>query len=567
MAIVGIDLGTTHSLIAHFREVDGEPAPQLIPNAAGSLLTPSAVAVLPGGEVVVGAAALEVCWKDPGHAVAGFKRAMGSQREWTLRGRRLRAEELSALVLKALLADVEAQTGERVSEAVISVPAYFSEAQRQATRVAGQLAGLKVERLINEPTAAALAYGLARREGGRFLIFDLGGGTFDVSILERFEGVMQVHATAGDNHLGGEDFLDVVEKQALEQLGLQTLPAGDRASLRPRLERVKQQLSRESEATLAVTLAGRSHTLHFTETGFAHAAGALLTRLRQPLERALRDAKLRPADLDEVVLVGGAAQMPMVVRMVSKLFGRLPLRHLKPDQVVGLGAGVAAGLKARHAALEEVILTDVCPYTLGVSVCREVAGHQQTGYFSPIIERNCTVPISRVERYEPSREGQRQLTLEIYQGESPRVSGNVRLGEIEVDLPPGLSREQSAVDVRFTYDINGLLQVEVTRVVDGMRVEKLLKRVESAMGPAEIRDRLAALAEIKLHPRENTANLALLARAERLYAERLGHERTLLQSWISEFEALLDAQDLPRISEARHELGERLDAIEAEILR
>jgi molecular chaperone HscC len=147
------------------------------------------------------------------------------------------------------------------------------------------------------------------------------------------------------------------------------------------------------------------------------------------------------------------------------------------------------------------------------------------------------------------------------------VSGNVRLGEIEVDLPPGLSREQSAVDVRFTYDINGLLQVEVTRVADGMRVEKLLKRVESAMGPAEIRDRLAALAEIKLHPRENTANLALLARAERLYAERLGHERTLLQSWISEFEALLDAQDLPRISEARHELGERLDAIEAEILR
>lgn len=568
MAIVGIDLGTTHSLIARFASTaDSESAPQLVPNAAGGVLTPSAVAVRPDGSVLTGAAALEACWREPAHAVTGFKRYMGSNREWTLRGRRFRAEELSALVLKALVADAEAQIGERVTEAVISVPAYFSEAQRQATRTAGQLAGLKVERLINEPTAAALAYGLARPEGGRFLIFDLGGGTFDVSILEMFEGVMQVHATAGDNHLGGEDFLDLLEKQALEQIGLATLSAADRASLRPRLERAKQQLSRESAVELTLTLAGQSQVARFTETGFAAAAAPLLTRLRQPLERAMRDAGLKPADLDEIVLVGGAAQMPMVVRMVSKLFGRLPLRHLKPDQVVGLGTGVAAGLKARHAALEEVILTDVCPYTLGVSVSRSVGGHEQSGYFSPIIERNSTVPVSRVERYEPVRDGQTQLTLKIYQGESPRVAGNVLLGEIEVPLRAGQTRLQNAIDVRFTYDINGLLQVEVTRVADGARYEKVLKRVETAMDPAEIAQRLTALADIKLHPRENAANLALLARAERLYEERLGHEREQLLGWITEFEAALDSQDLARITDARAGFSARLDEVEAEILR
>lgn len=567
MAIVGIDLGTTHSLIAQFLESNGESAPQLVPNASGGVLTPSAVAVQPDGSVLTGAAALEACWRDPAHAVTGFKRYMGSNREWTLRGRRFRAEELSALVLKALIADAEAQAGERVTEAVISVPAYFSEAQRQATRTAGQLAGLKVERLINEPTAAALAYGLARPEGGRFLIFDLGGGTFDVSILEMFEGVMQVHATAGDNHLGGEDFLDLLEKQALEQIGLATLSAAERASLRPRLERAKQQLSREAELELSLTLAGQSRSVRFTEPSFAAAAAPLLTRLRQPLERALRDAGLKPADLDEIVLVGGAAQMPMVVRMVSKLFGRLPLRHLKPDQVVGLGTGVAAGLKARHAALEEVILTDVCPYTLGVSVSRSIGGHEQSGYFSPIIERNSTVPISRVERYEPIRDGQTHLTLKIYQGESPRVAGNVLLGEIEVPLRPGVPKLENVVDVRFTYDVNGLLQVEVTRVADGARYEKVLKRVETAMDPAEIARRLSALADIKLHPRENAANLALLARAERLYEERLGHERELLLGWITEFEATLDSQDLTRIADARAGLGARLDEVEAEILR
>ncbi|MCU0755436.1 MAG: Hsp70 family protein [Xanthomonadales bacterium] len=568
MAIVGIDLGTTHSLISHFtRTAESEPAPRLVANVSGGVLTPSAVALRPDGSVLTGAAALEACWKDPAHAVTGFKRYMGSNREWTLRGRRFRAEELSALVLKALVADAEAATGERVREAVISVPAYFSEAQRQATRTAGQLAGLAVERLINEPTAAALAYGLARREGGRFLIFDLGGGTFDVSILEMFEGVMQVHATAGDNHLGGEDFLDLLEKQALEQCGLATLSATDRASLRPRLERAKQQLSRDAGAELAVTLAGQSHTLQFTETGFAAAAAPLLTRLRQPLERALRDAGLKPADLDEVVLVGGAAQMPMVVRMVTKLFGRLPLRHLKPDQVVGLGTGVAAGLKARHAALEEVILTDVCPYTLGVSVSRSVGGHEQSGYYSPIIERNSTVPISRVERYEPVRDAQTQLTLKVYQGESPRVAGNVLLGEIEVPLRPGVPRGENAIDVRFTYDVNGLLQVEVTRVADGARYEKVLKRVETALDAGEIAERLAALHEIKLHPRENAANLAVLARAERLYEEGRGRERELLLGWITEFEALLDHQDLPRIAEARAEFGARLDEFETTLLR
>jgi len=558
--LVGIDLGTTHSLIGQFTDA----GPTLFANALGDFLTPSVVSVDGAGTVYVGAAARERLSTDPDNTVAAFKRTMGTAREVILGGKRFRPEELSALVLKSLIADAESSTGEKVTEAVISVPAYFSDAQRKATRSAGELAGIKVERLINEPTAAALAYGLsARKDGSSFVVFDLGGGTFDVSILEMFDGVMEVHASAGDNYLGGEDFLEVLERACLSDLKIDpaSLSASARGVLRARLERAKVQLSGINEVRVDVETGTVPLVWSITEARFAELCQPLLARIRAPIERAMRDAKLAPDALEEIILVGGASRMPMVPRLVARMFGRLPLRHINPDQVIGLGAAVVAGMKARHENFKEIVLTDVCPYTLGVGVSEtDAQGRQIDGIFSPIIERNSTVPVSKVQTYSPIMDFQTQLNLKIFQGESPRVVNNIALGELQVALPK-LKASENSVDVRFTYDVNGLLQVEALVKSSNKRYELVIQQNPGLLSDAEICARLAELAALKVHPREAQANTALIARAERLYAEFLA-ERELIKTHMTRFMAQLESQDLALISRARVEFQTFLDSLE-----
>jgi molecular chaperone HscC len=560
--IVGIDLGTTHSLIGAYTEQGSA----LFPNALGDLLTPSVVSV-DGDTVLVGQAARDRLISHPQHTVASFKRWMGSSRETRLGDRSFRPEELSALVLRSLLADAEAALGEKITEAVISVPAYFSDAQRKATRSAGELAGVRVERLINEPTAAALAYGLQQREEeSRFLVFDLGGGTFDVSILECFDNVFEVHASAGDNFLGGEDFLDVLVEAFLQDHALrrQAMSAPEYAQLRRRLEALKREVGGTTAAPLQIAIGESSYTWSVDEDRFARLCEPLVQRMRTPIERAMRDAKLQPTQLDEIVLVGGASRMPMVARLVSRMFGRLPLRHVNPDQAIALGASVAAGLKSRNAKLDEIILTDVCPYTLGTQIARrDPNGQVHNGYFHPIILRNSTVPISREDVFYPMHDQQHQLTIDIFQGENPLVANNIKLGEITLDLDKRKRNEENGVTVRFTYDINGLLQVEVTELATQRRHELLLEQNPGLLTPEDIRARFAALAALKVHPRHQQENIAVLARAERLYEEFL-HERSQLQDWIMHFRATIESQDVALIERHRVQLLEALDALEAQ---
>ncbi len=559
--IVGIDLGTTHSLIGAWTEKGA----RLFPNALGELLTPSVVSVDEHGAISVGQAARDRLVSHPERSVAAFKRWMGSARETTLAGRTFRPEELSALVLRSLVADAEAALGARVTEAVISVPAYFSDAQRKATRAAGELAGIRVERLINEPTAAALAYGLQERhDGGRFLVFDLGGGTFDVSILELFDGVIEVHASAGDNYLGGDDFLDLLVDACAADLGidLSSQPRRELGQLRHRLERVKRELSGNVRVRLETSLGSRECVWEIDEERFAKLAEPLVLRMRQPLERAMRDARLTPQQLDEIVLVGGASRMPLVARLVSRMFGRLPLRHVNPDQAIALGAAVAAGLKSRDERLEEVILTDVCPYTLGTQVSRrDHTGTHQEGFFHPIIHRNSTVPVSREDTFFPIHDNQTRLSIDVYQGENPMVAKNIKLGELEIALPAKKPSSANGVTVRFTYDINGALQVEATVLATGERHELVLEQNPGLLSPEDIRARFAALAEIKIHPRDKQENVALLARAERLYEEHLD-ARDILQDWILRFRAVVETQDERLIREHREELGKALDKLD-----
>ncbi|WP_346948823.1 molecular chaperone HscC [Dyella sp.] len=559
--IVGIDLGTTHSLVGRY----GEAGSTLFPNALGELLTPSVVSVDEEGHIIVGQAARDRMISHPGDSVAAFKRWMGTARETRLGARTFRPEELSALILRTLIADAEAATGEKVSEAVISVPAYFSDAQRKATRAAGELAGIRVERLINEPTAAALAYGLQeQRDGTRFLVFDLGGGTFDVSILEMFDGVVEVHASAGDNYLGGEDFLDVLETAFHADHKLGELSPQERGQLRRRLEQAKRELG-AGQAQVNWKRGEELLSWSIDEERFARLSEELVQRMRAPLERAMRDARLQPNQLDEIILVGGASRMPLAARLVSRMFGRLPLRHINPDQAIALGACAAAGMKARDQRLDEVILTDVCPYTLGIAVSRrDEGGTEQDGFFAPIIHRNSTVPVSREEQFYPTRDHQREIKLRVFQGENPMVERNIKLGELDIPLPPQRSTQENAVNVRFTYDVNGVLQVEAEVIATRERHELVLEQNPGVLSPEEIRARLLALESIKVHPRDKQENIAMLARAERLYEEYV-QARDQLQHWIARFRSILESQDEQMIREHRRHFGEALDTLEASL--
>ena len=559
--IVGIDLGTTHSLVAVWR--DG--ATQLVRNALGEWLTPSVVGLDDDGHVLVGKAARERLQTHPGSTTALFKRHMGSAHEVKLGSRSYRPEELSALVLKSLKADVERAFGEPVTEAVISVPAYFSDAQRKATRVAGELAGLKVEKLINEPTAAALAYGLHQKEGETsFLVFDLGGGTFDVSILELFDGVMEVRASAGDNFLGGEDFDQLLLEHFItlhrNESGFPSAVAV-KQSLRREAERVRKALGQDASAEFVLRHADREWRKTVTQDQLIELYAPLLDRLRAPIERALRDARIRVADLDEILLVGGTTRMPLIRKLAASLFGRFPSISLNPDEVVAHGAAIQAALKARDAALDEVVLTDVCPYTLGIEVSRSMGKIQESGHYLPIIERNSVVPVSRVKTVNTLQDNQRQVLVRIFQGESRLVKDNIALGELDIPVPPHKAGEVE-LDVRFTYDSNGILEADVRIPMTGEAHTLVIENNPGVLTPAEIQERLKALEALKIHPREQQVNTHLAARLERLYQEYLGDARELVGMWASQFQRALETQDERQISEVRKRLAEQVDQFE-----
>jgi molecular chaperone HscC len=560
--IVGIDLGTTNSLIAVWE--DGKP--RLLPNSLGELLTPSCVSIDEDGTVLVGQAARERLQTHPQASVANFKRLMGSDKTIHLGKRSFRAEELSALVLRSLKADAEAALGRPVHEAVITVPAYFSDAQRKATRAAGELAGLKVERLLNEPTAAALAYGIHLRDGeSKFLVFDLGGGTFDVSVLDLFDNVMEVRASAGDNHLGGEDFVTVLVERFLEHGAVPEARRTDAlfmGRLTAQAEAAKRALSEAPRATMRVAADGAEYTMELDEAALEKHCALLLARLRSPVERALRDARLPIAELDNIVLAGGATRMPLVRKMAARMFGRFPACDIDPDQVVALGAAVQAGLKMKDAALDEVVMTDVAPYSLGVATTfRNDAGNYSHGHFDPIIERNSVIPVSRVKRYFPVESGQQRIVLQVYQGEARMAADNIKLGELAVRLPTGVpgADEDNGVDVRFTYDANGLLQVEATLVRTREVHSLVIEGNPGLLTGEEIARRFAALSELKVHPRERMENRTLLARAERLYQQLRGAERERLAHEIARFESVLETQDARAIAPAAKLLRQVLD--------
>lgn len=563
--ILGIDLGTTNSLVAYFTE-DGA---KVIPNRLGENLTPSVVALDKEGNVLVGKTAKEYMLIYPGRAASVFKRDMGSDKQYILGDKTFLAEELSSMVLRALKEDAEEYLKTEIEEVVISVPAYFNDARRKATKRAGELAGLKVERIISEPTAAAVAYGLYQsKTNTKFLVFDLGGGTFDVSILELFGSILEVHAVAGDNFLGGEDFTEVLVRMFLDHFRELDEKEIDDKTLKhvyKQAEKCKINFGTNDSSVMKCQIDGETYEYKITASSYETACADLLDRIRQPIKRSLADAHIRTSDINKVVLVGGATKMSIIRKFVGKLFRGIPDTRMNPDEVVALGAAIQGALKERNEAVKEVVLTDVCPFTLGTEVVVErESGRIESGHFCPIIERNTIIPASRTERLYTVRDNQTKIHIDVLQGESRFAKNNLLLGVLEVEVPRARAGEE-AIDVTYTYDINSILEVEVKIVSTGEIKREIIKNQDTEMTDEEIRERMEELAYLKIHPRDQEENKLLLLKGERLYEESLGNERKLMEMALQQFEAALNTHDNGKIEEARQEFKQFLINFESEI--
>lgn len=559
--IIGIDLGTTNSLAAYYTE----EGPKIIPNRLGKRLTPSVVSMDENEQIYVGDSAVERNLLYPGSTVSVFKRDMGSQKKFNLLHKSFTAEELSSFVLRALKEDAEHYLGEEVTEAVISVPAYFNDARRRATKRAGELAGLKVERIISEPTAAAVAVGIYQNQGkehSRFLVFDLGGGTFDVSILDLFGTILEVRAVAGDNFLGGEDFTNVLENMFFDsftQFDRLTLDAKTLRHIHKQADKCKIGFSENHTSSMECKIGDELYKMEVKLTDYEKECEELLERIRKPVKRSLTDAHIRLSDIDRVVLVGGATKSPVVRKFAAKLFRMLPDTTINPDEIVALGAAIQGAMKERTESIREVILTDVCPFTLGTEVVREwEQGRFENGVFCPIIDRNTIIPTSRTERLYTVRDNQTKIRVNVLQGESRFAENNLSLGELYIDVPAGKAGEE-AVDVTYTYDINSILEVEVEVVSTKKKVKQVFKDRDLDMSEEEIQERLETLSYLKIHPRDREENKYLLLRGERIYEESVGEERHYVEAALHEYEKALNTYDSAIIEEAKNEFKKFLE--------
>ncbi|MGB1237535.1 MAG: Hsp70 family protein [Pseudomonadales bacterium] len=541
---IGIDLGTTNSAISVWRDGKAE----LIPNALGEYLTPSVVSIDSENTVLVGRAAQSRLITYPAQTVAAFKRFMGSGKQYALSGERYTPTELSSQVLLSLKRDAQAFLECDVSEVVISVPAYFNDTQRKEVALAAELAGLNAVRLINEPTAAAMSYSLHDKSDRRFLVFDLGGGTFDVTIVEYQDEIVEVRASAGDNRLGGEDFTEALVRAVLLRLGKESdeLDSQQQNALYMACEQAKC----ESRGGVSIVLPQLSEqSLIFSTTDLEKIWREPLQRLSKPLRQALSDARIQPRDIDQVIYVGGATRLSAVQQVATRLLERFGQNELNPDHVVALGAATQAACRLRDEAVEELILTDVCPFSLGVKSNRD----NQHDVFSPIIERNTTVPVSKVERFHTGHAQQKQVNIEVYQGERYWAKDNIYIDRLEVEVPAGEAGEE-AIDIRFSYDINGLLEVDVTVVSTGEKHQKVVDRTPAGTTEAERATSQQRLAKLKHHPRDEQANIVLSEFLHQLYEEKLGDERRQIEQLITSFEEALNSQNKTHIFEQRRDI-------------
>ena len=570
--MIGIDLGTTNSLATY---IDDNGKIEFIKNEYGNILIPSVVGIDENDDIIVGELAKERRMMNAGETASNFKRRMGTDAKIKVKNRTFDAQMLSSFVLKHLKENAEKQLNEKINRAIISVPAYFNDKQRRDTKMAAELAGLTVERLINEPTAAALSLGSnILNQNLKFIVLDLGGGTFDVTLLETFENIMDVISISGDTMLGGEDFTAKICEIFLKniELAITDLSRDERTKLYTKADRAKKLISlRDVEIELEIK--GKNYKSEITQKDFREAVKPLLVKMKAAIDKALQDGNTDAREIEKVVLVGGAVKLGIIEEFTEKYFHKMRGEKIyfssenfiennklvsivaDPDTVVAYGVGIAVGMKERNKMFKERILTDVCPFTLGT----ELVGNR----FAPIIPRNTTVPTSKSEYFYTIDDYQDKVNVGIYQGESLNIDDNLFLGNFLIDVPRNIAGKE-AINVRFTYDINGILEVEATVVSTGLKKSKLI--VNGDLSEEEKNEKIKMLEEIKIQSENKNKDKLLLERANRIYAEIVNTEiRNHISDYLENYKMVVATGDRIRIQKAKESFSQFLDKIDPEI--
>jgi len=541
--VVGIDLGTTNSCVAF---MDGNE-PVVISNAEGGRTTPSVVGFSKTGERLIGEAAKRQAITNPEKTIASIKRHMGTSKKVKIDDKEYTPQEISAMILQKLKADAEAYLDEEVTQAVITVPAYFNDSQRQATKDAGRIAGLEVLRIINEPTAAALAYGLDKEEDQTILVFDLGGGTFDVSILEIGEGVVEVLATSGDNQLGGDDFDQVIIDYLLEEFKKENgIDLRDDKMALQRLkdaaEKAKKDLSGVLTTTISLPfLTGTKHLeVTLTRAQFEKLSSDLIERTMKPTRQALKDAKLSPSDIDKVVLVGGSTRIPAVQEAIKKFIGKEPSKGVNPDEVVAMGAAIQAGVLAGD--VKDVVLLDVTPLSLGI----ETLG----GVFTKLIERNTAIPTEKSQIFSTAADNQSSVDIHVLQGEREMAADNKTLGRFQLtDIPPA-PRGVPQIEVTFKIDANGIVNVSAKDKATG-KSQAITIKSSSGLSEEEIQRMIREAEQYADEDRKKKEAAEAKVKADQLV---FSTEKTL-----KDLGDKLEQEEIDKVNEAKDELKKAIE--------
>lgn len=554
MAIIGIDLGTTNSLGAVYRNHTVE----LIPNRYGSFLTPSVVSMADDGTILVGEVAKERLVSHPESTAASFKKDMGTEQKYILGNRTFLPEELSSFIIRSIVEDAKVYLQEEIEEVIVSVPAYFHDRQRVATKRAGALAGVTVNRIINEPSAAAMASYIDTSKEELFLIFDFGGGTLDVSLVECFDTMVEIISVAGDNRLGGDDFHQIMADSFIKEHGLikSKIPSKTYAILLRQAEICKRKLTEEESAKMTLNLDGKTYQSEYTNQRLLDESAGLLSKIKGVLSRAMRDGEVSLSDLNAVVMVGGSSKMPLIQSYMQHVFKNIPVIVSNSDLMIAQGLGLVCAVKARNEEIKDYVLTDICPFTLGTNIVNHADPSHP--YMSPIIERNTVLPCSRMKRFYTASDNQTTLRFEILQGEHTYAEDNLKLSELSVTVPKKKCGEESA-DVRFTYDINGILIVDIKVLSTGQSISKVISQ---NLSDKEIMHKVEELQKLKVHPKEISENTLVLEKLKALFEEVPPYMREHVQNYISSFEVVLERQDPRRIAKYRRFLEQMIAQME-----
>ncbi len=554
--ILGIDLGTTNSVVSYL-QADGKV--KVIPNPEGTMTTPSVVAFKNGGEEIVGNAAKRQAVTNP-DTVSSIKRKMGTSEKVHIKclNKDFTPQEISAKILAYMKKYAEENLGQKISKAVITVPAYFNDAQRQATKDAGQIAGLDVVRIINEPTAAALAYGLDKEKSEKILVYDLGGGTFDVSILDIGDGTFEVVSTAGDNKLGGDDWDKVVADWIKAQIKIQHgIDINDKMAEQRFIdaaEKAKIELSSSLETTISLPFIAMSATgpvnfeTKLSRAKFQDMTKHLLARTEEPVRRALSDAKIQAKDLDQVILIGGSIRMPAVQELVKKLTGKTPNLSVNPDEAVSIGAAIQGGVVSGD--IKDVVLLDVTPLTLGI----ETLG----GMMTPLIERNTTIPTTKSQIFSTAADNQPAVDIMVYQGERPMAADNKLLGHFQLSGIKPARRGEPRIEVTFNIDVNGIVKV-TAKDLDTQKEQEITISGSNGLSKEDI-DRM-------VHEAEANAEADAKRKEEVELKNKAEQYINMIDQAMQEKGEAMDATQKEQTQKLRDELKTALDNNDIETLK